>query len=290
MQVVVTLLLVFGFAVAGVAQGPIDGYMKRRGELDAALGLSLTGADKFVGGDGERYDFPFQARLLGGFAAYGITDRLNVVASLPFVITDEEAGLQDGALFLKALLQRFELATSTDAPLTLDLMGALGLQVPLSNYEIVATGAIGQRAQLVQPRLLAQLNGRGYFASVLAGYNYRFDGLDTEALARIQRTRPGYQPEQPSDFVNLLVRAGIPTAKVYVDVWVELQRTLGGQDFQEGVEELPQPYQVDYQQIGGTFYYSESAHWGFAASAAAVVGGRNTSLTRRITATLIYKL
>ena len=274
------------------AQGPIDGYVKARGELDLALGLSLTGADRFAGGPGERFDFPFSARIVGGFAAYGLTDRLNVVASVPLVVTDADAGLQDGALFAKGLIARRQLRRGAEARqwASLDLIGALGVQAPLSRYEVVAAGAIGQRARLVQPRLVAQLNGRGYFASILTGYNYRFDGLDAEALARIQRTRPGYRPEQPHDFVNVLLRAGIPTSKLYVDAWLEFQRTLGGEDFVEGVEELPQAYRVDYRQVGGTVYYSESAHWGFAVAGAAVIGGRNTSLLRRATATVVYKL
>ena len=272
------------------AQGPIDGYLKKRGELDLALGFSGLGADQFVGGEGEPYDLGFRANLFGAFGTYGITDRLNLVASVPYVITDGSAGLQDGAVFAKAGLKTLRLSHGGESRTTLDLIGALGVQLPMSRYDVVAAGAIGQRARLVLPRLVAQLNGRGYFASVLAGYNYRFDRLDAEALARIQRRRPEYDPKQPQDFVNFLVRAGLPTSKLYVDAWLEVQRTLGGADFVAGAEELPQTYGVDYEQVGATVYYAESTHWGFAGSAAVVIGGRNTSLSRRLTATLIYKL
>ncbi len=275
---------------SGLAQGPIDGYVKKKGELDLALGLSATGATKFIDGEGEVIPQGFRAQLIGLFGAFGVTDRINVVASVPYVVTDATAGLQDGAVFAKGLFWRKPFRSGDRQIGTLDFIGALGVQVPLSDYEVVANGAIGQRAKVVQPRLLAQWNGTGYFLNALAGYNYRFDALDEVALARIQRTRPGYRPQQPYDNVNILVRAGYPGRRFYVDAWLELQRTLGGGNFTADLEELAQAYDVDYQQAGGTVYYSESDHWGFAASGARVLGGKNTSEFWRLTGTLVYKL
>ena len=288
------ILLPLGLSLAAAptlrAQGPVDGYLKKAGELDVALGLSQTGASTFLDGNGATVDQGFRAQLVGLFGAYGVTERINVVASVPYVITDATAGLQDGALFVKGLLWHKRIGAAEKPVGTLDVIGALGAQVPLSDYTVVANGAIGQRAKIVQPRLLAQWNGTGYFVSALAGYNYRFDGLDVAELTRIQRTRPGYRPAQPHDNVNFLLRAGYPGRRVYVDAWLEVQRTLGGGDFTAGLAELPQAYDVDYQQVGGTVYYSESAHWGFAAGGAHVLGGTNTSQFWRLTGTLIYKL
>ena len=288
----ILLALLSGY-VGARAQGPIDGYLKGRGEADVAVGVSATGASEFIGGDGTRYDLPFSGTLLSAFATVGVTDELDVIASVPFVITDLNSGLQDAALFVKGRLLRLPLgdASSADDPQhNLDVLGALGVSVPLSDYEVVAAGAIGQRAQVVQPRLVAQYNRPGFFASTVLGYNYRFDELDGERLAEIQRTRPGYLPEQPSDYLTGLLRVGLPTRRLYVDAWLEVQRTLGGRDFVPDVEELPQPYRVDYQQIGGTAYYSEGGKWGLAASGAAFLGGRNTSRLWRLSGTVIYLL
>lgn len=277
-------LLAFG----AQAQGPIDGYLKRRGEADLALGFSSTGADTFTGGDGTAYtDFPFRGQILSAFVTVGVTDRLDLVASVPYVFTDGSQGVQDGAAFAKALLLRTPL--NADGDQTLDVLGALGVSLPLSRYEVVAAGAIGQRAKVVQPRLVVQYNRPGLFASTVLGYNYRFDGLDEARLAEIQRTRPAYLPEQPKDFVTALLRVGVPLPRVYADAWVELRRTAGGSDFVPDVEELPQAYDVDYQQVGGTVYYSEGPTLGFAVSGAQFLGGRNTSKLWRLSATLIVK-
>ena len=277
-------------SVAGSAQGPVDGYMKPKGDLDVALGLSLTGATNFIGGDGAMVRQEFRGRLLGLYAAYGVTDDLDVVASAPYVITATTNGLQDGGVYAKYRVWSKPVGAEDKRVGTLDVIAAAGVQVPLSDYEVVANGAIGQRARLVQPRLVTQWNGKGYFVSAIAGYNYRFDGLDTQELARIQETRPGYRPEQPADQLVGLFRAGIPGRRFYVDAWLELQRTLGGEDFTQGVEELVQAYRVDYNQVGGTLYYSESEHWGFAAGAARVIGGRNTSEFWRLTGTVVWKM
>ena len=277
-------------ATAARAQGPIDGYVKDAGALDLALGFSATGASTFIGGDGGTIDQGFRGQLIGLYAAYGLTDDLDLVASVPYVVTETTSGLQDGGLYAKYRVLSRPLGDPEARAGTLDVIAAAGVQVPLSDYEVVAAGAIGQRARLLQPRLVTQWNGRGYFVSAIAGYNYRFDGLDEAELARIRETRPDYRPEQPADQVTALLRAGVPGRRLYADAWLEVQRTLGGQDFTVGVEELVQAYEVDYEQVGGTVYYSESAHWGFAGSAATVIGGRNTSRFWRVTGTVVYKL
>ena len=281
-------------ALTGRAQGPIDGYLKGAGEADIALGVSATGADVFVGGGGEEFrDFPFRATLLSGFVAYGISDELDFVASVPFVITETTSGLQDGAAFVKGRLLRVPLGRSGadgGSDESLDVLGAIGASLPLSDYDIVAAGAIGQRAKVIQPRLVAQYNRPGFFASAVLGYNYRFDELDELRLAEIQRTRPAYFPEQPKDYVTTLLRAGVPTSRLYVDAWVEIQQTLGGRDFVPEVVELVQPYDVDYTQVGGTVYYSEGPRLGFALSGAGFVRARNSSRLWRASATLIVKL
>lgn len=290
------LLTLFACLAAAVAvgQGPIDGYLKAESELDIALGFSATGADVFVGGDGEEFrDFPFGGQVLSAFLAYGVTDEIDLVTSVPYVVTDASSGLQDGAFFVKARVLELPFGKTADGGAgdqRLDILAALGASVPLSNYEIVAAGAIGQRAKVIQPRVVAQYNCPGFFASAVLGYNYRFDELDEARLAEIQQTRPAYLPEQPKDYVTALLRAGVPTARFYVDGWVELQHTLGGRDFVPDVAELVQAYDVGYAQVGGTIYYSEGPLLGVAVSGAAFVAARNSSRLWRASATLVIKI
>lgn len=282
------LLTLLSFGGILYSQGPIDGYLKSKGEADIAIGISSSGADIFLGGDGTEFDQPFSGQLISAFGIYGVNDKLNVILSIPYVITNSTSGFQDGGLFVKGLLKRWKFGENQEK--SFDFLGSFGVSVPLSQYEVVAAGAIGQRAQVLQPRLVGQYNQPGFFASTVLGFNYRFDELDRNMLEEIQRTRPAYQPEQPKDYVTGLFRIGFPSERFYADVWVEVQRTLGGSDFTPNVEELVQSYRVDYQQIGGTVFYSEGPKWGFAASGALFLGGENTSELWRLSGTLIYKI
>lgn len=294
MKTLLPAALCCAVALIATAQGPVDGYLKGESELDLALGFSATGADVFHGGGGEEFrGFPFRGQLLSAFLAYGVTDGLDLVASVPYVITDASSGLQDGAFFVKGRLLRVPVGERRDGGAleqNVDILGALGASVPLSDYEVVAAGAIGQRARVVQPRLVAQYNRPGFFASTVLGYNYRFDELDAGRLAEIQRTRPAYLPAQPKDYLTALLRAGVPTSRLYVDGWVEFQQTLGGADFVPDVEELVQPYDVDYAQVGGTVYYSEGPRLGVAASGATFLYARNASRLWRASLTLVIKV
>ena len=136
------------------AQGPIDGYMKAKGEGDLALGFSLSGASDFLDGEGQAVDLGFNARMGSLFVAYGLHERINLVASVPYVITDNSSGLQDGQVFAKALISRFSLGGSEQSNAgSIDILGAFGIQAPLSRYEVVANGAAPIGSAVQSPRI-----------------------------------------------------------------------------------------------------------------------------------------
>lgn len=270
-----------------LAQGPIDGYMKGKGKLDVAVSLSNNSASDFFGKDGAVYNEPFQGRFLAVFAEYGITDDLDLVATLPYVFTSTQSGFQDGSLHLKFRPLRVKTAEGG----YFNAVAAAGISAPLSNYEPLAAGAIGQRATVLQPRLVLQWDsGFGPFFNLTAGYNVRLDALREEDIAGVRLLRPDYNPEQPKNFTNWLIKAGLPAANYYLDVWLERQFTQGGADYAPMVPDLPQAYGVSFTQIGGTAYYSENGKTGFYLSAGHILGGRNTSGITRITAGLVLKL
>jgi hypothetical protein len=269
------------------AQGPIDGYLKGKGKLDLAFSLSSNKSTTFFGADDTKYNEPFKGSLVSVFAEYGITKNLDVVATLPYVFTATQNGLQDGSLHLK--FRPFQVKSEKRG--TLDVLVAAGVSAPLSKYEPLAAGAIGQRATVVQPRLVLQWNTKmGPFFNLTAGYNLRLDDLKPEDIARIRVTRPSYEPQSPKNYTNFLFKAGIPAAKYYLDAWVEHQATKGGSNFQPMTPDLPQAYGVTYTQIGGTVYYSEKGKRGVYLSSGYIVSGRNVSKVLRLTAGVVVKM
>jgi hypothetical protein len=286
---IVFFLLAFALTVTSKAQGPLDGYMKGRGHLDLAPSFSYMRAANFVGANDVTYEEPYRGGLVSVFAAYGITDRFDVVATIPYIFTSTQRGLQDGGLYVKYRPVMIESKKNG----RLSIIGGMGVSGPLSNYEPLAAGALGQRAVVVPGRLIVQWDTPlGLFINATGGYNWRLDALQDDDIARIRQQRPAYQPIDPPGFATYMLKLGFPAAHYYVDGWIEYQHTAENQgtDYVPNVPDLPQAYGVSYTQVGGTIYYSESGHRGVFVSAGYILGGRNVSRIMRLTGGFVLKL
>ncbi len=269
------------------AQGPLDGYMKGKGVLDLAPSFSWMNANDFAGANDQIYDTGYRGQLLSVFAEYGVTDNFDVVATIPFVFTADQQGLQDGGLYVK---YRPVYAKLGDAG-HLGVLAAMGASFPLSDYEPTNAGALGQRAVAVPARLIAQWDSPfGVFFNLTGGYNWRLDQLKDADIAIVRQRRPDYQPIDPPGYLTLLTRVGLPLKKAYFDAWAEWQRTSGGADYVPDVPDLPQAYGVSYTQVGGTAYFANGTRGGVVLSGAYIVGGRNVSRIARITIGIVVKM
>lgn len=275
------------FAAPLVAQGPLDGYLKGRRVLDLAPSFSFNKAATFAGASGQSYETPYQGNLLGLFAEYGVSSKIDLVATAAYVFTENQSGLQDGGLYVKYRPLRKKLGKAG----RLDLLLGTGASFPLSDYAPTATGALGQKAVSAPARLIAQWEMPwGVFLNLTGGYNWRFDRLAAADIAQVRSQRPDYQPITPPHFSTLLVKMGLPTRHYYLDGWVEWQHTVGGADYRFNVVDLPQAYGVSYTQVGGTAYYSENGRTGFYLSGGYILGGRNVSRIRRVTLGMVFKI
>ncbi len=278
-------------ALSLTAQGPLDGYLKGRGVLDLAPSFSFNKARNFAGAGGQSYDTPYQGSLISLFAEYGVSKKLDLVATAAYVFTESQSGLQDGGFYGKYRLVRKKLGSSSGKAGQLDLLLGTGASFPLSDYAPTATGALGQKAVNVPARIIAQWETPwGIFLNLTGGYNWRLDRLDEADIAQVRMQRPDYQTMTPPHFSTMLLKIGLPAKNYYLDGWLEWQRTIGGADYQPNVVDLSQAYGVSYTQVGGTAYYSENGHTGFFLSGGYILGGRNTSRIRRITLGMVFKI
>lgn len=281
------LFALFLFPLCATAQGPLDGFMKGRGNLDLAPSFSFNSASSIAGANSQHYPVGYRGSLLGLFGTYGISDKIDLVATAAYVFTESRSGLQDGGLFVK--YRPFLLETETAGSISFIL--ASGAAFPIANYQPSATGALGQKAVVVPGRLIVQwTTPLGFFINLTGGYNWRLDQLAADDISALRRVRPDYQPVQPQDFSTFLFKIGLPGRHYYLDAWLEVQHTAGGADFQPDVPDLPQSYGVSFRQIGGTAYYSENERTGFFLSTGYILGGRNTSLLFRGTVGMVVKL
>ncbi len=270
-----------------LAQGPLDGYLKGKGVLDVVPSFSFNSARQFLGAKGQRYDEAFRGNTIALFAEYGLSQRLDAVFTAAYVFTSEQSGLQDGSLHLKYRPVYQPMGKAGHLGL---LVGA-GASFPLSRYDIVAAGALGQRALVLPLRLIAQWDTPlGLFFNLTGGYHWRLDRIQEADIATIRQMRPDFSPVQPANFYTLLFRTGFPAARYYLDAWAEYQHTSGGSNYTPGVPDLPQAYGISFAQIGGTAYYSENGRLGFLLSGAYMLWGRNTAQMLRITIGVVFRI
>jgi hypothetical protein len=268
------------------AQGPLDGYLKGKKVLDLAPSYSYLTANTFLGAQQQKFDAPYRGSMLSLFAEYGLTEKVDLVATAATVFTANQSGLQDGGIYVKyrPVYAQFKKAGK------LGILFGTGASFPLANYSPTATGAIGQKATSVPARLIIQWETpMGLFFNLTGGYNFRLDDLKEEDIALIRLQRPNYVPIDPVNYSTYLFKVGFPARFYYLDAWIEHQYSKGGADYVFNVRDLPQAYGVSYTQIGGTAYYSESGKLGFYLSGAYTINGRNTSQIMRITTGIVLK-
>ena len=276
------------YAVILSAQGPLDGYMKGKGHLDLAPSFSFMSAKVFEGAQQEQYNIPYNGNLLSLFAAYGITDRFDAVASIPYVFTSNQSGLQDGGLYVKYRILKAEVQGKG----RWSVIAGTGVSAPLSDYEPIAAGALGQRAVVVPGKIIVQWDTPwGPFLHLTGGYNWRLDDYSEADLNRVRSTRPDYTPPAVPSYASWLVKAGLPLQGFYADIWCEWQQTNpdDGANFAPGVTDLAQAYGVSYTQVGGTVYFSETGKRGVFLSGGKILRGRNVSRILRLTGGMVFK-
>lgn len=281
------LIFILFFPIAAFAQGPLDGYLKGKGNLDLAPSFSFNNAKKFEGAGGQIFNEAYNGQALSLFAEYGLTKSIDLVGTATAVFTPTQSGLQDGGLFLK--YRPFYKEMNKQGKI--GILFGTGLTFPMSNYEPTATGALGQKAITLPLKVIAQWESpSGVFLNFTGGYHLRLDQLAEKDIASIRQERPDYDPIEPQNFSTYLVKIGFPAKHYYLDAWAEWQHTTSGNEYTPNVPDLAQAFGVSYTQVGGTAFYSDTGKTGFYISSGFILKGRNTSRISRITLGMVAKI
>jgi len=232
-----------------------------------------------------------QINSLSLYANYGITDKIDFVMSLPYIHSEGEAeeavleayrrtepgknytntrsGLQDVSGFLKFKSYTREIGNNV-----LDLLGAVGVSTPASNYQTKQGQeyiiAIGNRATKVTTLGIAQFKmPSGVFFTGQAGYSLRSGRVPNAFVAE---TKIGY--------------AG---RKIYADAYVAFQESHKGTDIvQNGFDFFFPATQVNYTRVGGSLYRPIAKGVGLVAAASLYVAGRNLGKSKAFSGGISY--
>lgn len=260
-----SLLLILSVFVLQ-AQGLLDGFSKGKGSFQLAPSVSLEKYNSYLTANQELF-FSRSAKSFSLYTAYGISNRLDVAFSLPYVYVNALGnGLQDAALGAK-----FRVVSLQKGLFYLDAFAAMTYTFPTSNYNTEDFSAIGQRAKVLAPRAILQLkHSKGFFMALQLAY------------AKVSLPTPNR--------INASVKLGWASEQWYTDVWFDYQKSQGGFSYRDGFAQPFRSFGVDYQAIGATLYRPISTHVGVSIAFAKFLAGRNIGLSNRLSLGMVFKV
>lgn len=258
------LFFFFFCANLALAQGPINGFMPKAGQLDAAFTYSGENYTEFFDENGDLISRSIDATSYNLFLEYGLDPKTALLVTAPYISNNpENQGWQDGSLWLKYRNERIEQTKGYQNFIT-----SIGLSFPLSSYANDNPFAIGRRATTFQGRFLWQYDAKyGWFVSAQSGIDFQFA---PEALAALP----------------ILVRGGIGTRRFYADAWVEhyqsLQSTVSDSNLATGAGST-------WTRAGGTFYVPLTSWVGVFTGGAVILGGKNIGNSTRWNLGIVFR-
>jgi hypothetical protein len=229
--------------------------------------------------------------LMGG---YGVTDRLSVIAMLPYVRTSASQGplhgmdgLQDITLAVKYQL----LATPLTDRGTLRAMVVGVAGIPASNYvPDFLPLSIGLASRQFSGRFTLNFQAhQGWFLNGSAAHTWRTKvTLDRPAYYTNGQLYLSNEVAMP-DVFDYTVTAGYQRARLCIPISLSQQRTLGGGDIR--LQDMPfVSNRMDFVKVGGLVMYTFPAptKMGIRFGASRVVSGRNVGQATTFAAGLTY--
>lgn len=259
-----------------MAQSPLSGFMKNKGEGAAVVSYSSEKYDKVFLVPSEIEGVPvFNEVMVSSislYGEYGITDKLNVLLNVPYIKAEGSAseqvlanngfentrkGLQDLKLYVKYDLKSFDFTSSK-----LNFMGAVGLETPVGDYAVneglQSIIAIGNRSTTVNATgiFMYKINS-GFFTTGQLGYSLKSD-------------------EVPDALVSEF-KLGYAGSNFYLDAFVanQLSDKDGVDILGEGFTGFFPATRVNYTRVGVNGYVPLVAGIGLTGGVNSYVEGRN---------------
>ncbi|MEM9525820.1 MAG: hypothetical protein AAGA31_04375 [Bacteroidota bacterium] len=247
------------------AQGPISGFPTPKGETAIALSYSRENYDTYLLPSDQEEQRDIETISYSLFLEAGMSEKTSLVATLPYMRTNNREGsLQDGAIWLKYMNSDKRSGRSASRFFT-----AVGLSLPIGNYETEGIAALGQRATVFQGRLAYQLqHDSGWFLHAQSGIDFQF------------------APEAQSAW-PLLLRTGYGGAFFYVEGWLEFVTAL---ESGSGVQTATAGTGSSWQRFGGTLYVPVQKWFGVQIGGAWVFDGEYIGRSGRLNTGVIFKL
>jgi hypothetical protein len=287
-----TVLLLLIAPVTLQAQTVDDGMLFPRRALSAGIVYAREGWSQYWEGTLKRENGNIgtvTTQRVNWIAGYGVTDRLSVMVTVPYVATRASqgplhgmSGMQD--FILAAKYQILATPLTDRGTLRALIVGAAG--IPASNYTPdFQPLSIGLASRQVSGRFTLNFQAReGWFVNGSAGYTWR---------ANVKLDRPAYYTNGQlyltdevamPDVIDYSIGAGFQQGRLCIPVTLSQHRTLGGGD----IRRQDAPFvsnRMDFVKAGAMVMYR-----GIHVGASRIVSGRNVGQATEVTGGLFYTL
>lgn len=225
-------------------------------------------------------------------ADYGISNRLNVLVSIPYVVTHASAGtlapqqnFQDLEASLKWVALKYR---SGDNQFRLITMATAIL--PITSYQAdFLPMSIGPHSKGLMATMLFDYQVKGFFITASGSYNYR-STITIDRNAYYTNTMHYSRQVDMPDQLQTSVRTGLRLSKWIAELVAVHRETLGGFDIRKNDSFFPSN-RINTMTAGVNFKYASGLAKGLEISAGAdrVLSGRNAGQASIIHAGIIFQ-
>lgn len=220
--------------------------------------------------------------------AIGISNRVNVILSLPYVWTNSSAGNLMGQKGIQDLSAWLKIKAVKVGGFSLHAI--VGGSLPIGNYvPDFLPMSIGMQARTATGRLLANYkhSQTGIYLTAHGSYNWRSTiRTDRDSYYADGRVYSTNRMNVPNNF-DAGLRLGVLRRKWQTEVWAERTGCLTGDDIRRN----DMPYPTNNMEATSVGWYGkvQPRHIGVNARVGHVVDGRNVGQTTSYTVGLLYQ-
>ena len=290
-------VLLAASASLAAAQMPEDGLLLPRRAVSAGVVYSLDSWDQYWEGGLKRSNGnigTLTTQSITGIGGYGVTDRLSVIAMLPYVSTHTSAGTLRGLSGVQDLTIAAKykvLDTDFSGHGSLSAFVAAAAALPASNYTPdYLPLSIGSASRRACARLtLNYQSTAAWFANASAAHTWRDKvTLDRSAYYTNGQLYTTNQVAMPEVF-DYTLSAGYRTGRLQIPLAFTQQRTLGGSDIRR--QDMPfVSNRMDFTRLDGSVMYALRVPTNvmIRLGAAQVLSGRNVGQSTTLTTGVLY--
>ncbi len=191
-------------------------------------------------------------KSVGIMANYGISDKLNVIASLPYVHTQASAGTMSGMSGVQDLTVGLKYKVLKISDLSANII--VGGSIPTSDYVAAYPLAIGNQSKTLFGRaMIHYLNANGLTATAQGTYTMR-SNITIDATNYYTDKNIFSSEVAMPDVANVSFRAGYYSHRIEAEAYIEHNAALGGFDIRRNDMMFPSN-KIMVTRVGITAFY-----------------------------------